>query len=51
MVRTRRLILAALAAITLALGACSTPSAPPTRDPRDPEVWRPTTPAVYPLPR
>lgn len=49
MVRTRRLICAALAALLFA-GCASTPS-PAPRDQRDPEVWRPTTPAVYPLPR
>ena len=25
--------------------------AAPAHDPRDPEIWRPTTPAAYPLPQ
>lgn len=49
MVWHRRLILAALAALLFA-GCTSAPSQAP-RDPRDPDVWRPTAPAVYPLPR
>ena len=48
MVRHGCLILAAVAALLFA--GCATP-APAPRDQRDPEVWRPTTPAVYPLPR
>lgn len=31
----------------LLLGGCAST---PKVDPLDPEVWRPTTPAVYPLP-
>lgn len=48
MVRHGCLILAAVAALLLA-GCASTPAPRPGSE--DPEVWRPTTPAVYPLPR
>lgn len=48
MVRPSCIILAALAALTLACAACSTP---PRAGARDPEIWRPVAPAVYPLPR
>ncbi|MES2697266.1 MAG: hypothetical protein V4773_27625 [Verrucomicrobiota bacterium] len=47
MVRTRRLILAAIAA--LFLSGCSTPPAAPATDPRDPAIYRPVNPQ-YPLP-
>lgn len=38
----RRLLILLLVA---ALAGCAS-----RVDPRDPEIWRPTTPAVYPLP-
>jgi hypothetical protein len=36
-----------LGALLVQLTGCASPA----RDPRDPEIWRPTTPAAYPLPR
>lgn len=33
------------------VGCASTPTPTRTGDPRDPEIWKPTAPAVYPLPR
>jgi hypothetical protein len=39
------------AAIAYALVTAAGCASPMPRDPRDPDVWRPTTPAVYPLPR
>jgi apolipoprotein N-acyltransferase len=35
-------------AVLVHFTGCATP---PAHDPRDPEVWRPTAPARYPLPR
>lgn len=41
-----------VAVVLLQLVGCASAPAPTrTGDPRDPEVWRPTAPAVYPLPR
>jgi hypothetical protein len=37
-----------LAAVVMHFSGCTTP---PVRDPRDPEIWHPTSPAYYPLPR
>lgn len=43
------IVAGALAALALvSLVGCSSA---PKLDPRDPLIWRPTTPAVYPLPR
>jgi len=38
--------------LAVSLAGCATaPTSAPSRDPRNPDIWRPTAPAVYPLPR
>lgn len=41
----------ALAFAAMSFTGCTNPAQQPARDPRDPDVWRPTVPAVYPEPR